>query len=130
LTHRWWEKARSGFELYISEIVLLEISDGDRQAAESRLNLAKELRLLDLTPKCNLLAQRLLRKGGLPSKAATDASHIATAAVHHMDYLLTWNCRHIANAVLIPILGSIMATEGYVSPVICTPPQLVNQVNL
>jgi hypothetical protein len=92
------------------------------------LNLAEEFQKLDLTPECSLLTQRLLRKGGLPSRASTDASHIATAAVHGMDFLLTWNCRHIANAVLIPRLRSIMAEEGYVSPEICTPPQLLEKV--
>jgi hypothetical protein len=130
LTHRWWKEARTEFELYISELVLVEIGDGDQQAAECRLGLAKEFRTLNVTPECSLLAQRLLRKGGLPQRASTDASHIATAAVHGMDFLLTWNCRHIANAVLIPKLGSIMAAEGYVSPLICTPPQLVHKVIL
>jgi len=109
--------------------VFQEIGKGDGQAAGSRLSFAAQLQNLALTPACSLLAQRLLRKGGLPKNAATDASHIAIAAVHRMDFLVTWNCRHIANAVLIPKLASIMEAEGYVSPVLCTPPQLLGKAS-
>jgi len=130
VTRLWWEEARSAFELFVSRVVFLEIGAGDGRAAGSRLNLAVQLQNLALTPECSLLAQRLLRKGGLPRSASTDASHIAIAAVHRMDFLVTWNCRHIANAVLIPKLASIMKSEGYVSPVLCTPPQRLGKAIL
>jgi hypothetical protein len=116
--------------LFISPIVLLEIEAGDGEAARLRLDLAKEIPLLDVTPKCDSLAERLLVEGGLPRNAARDAFHIAIAAVHRMDFLLTWNCRHIANDVLIPRLGSIMKAHGYASPVLCTPLQLLGRRSL
>lgn len=61
----------------------------------------------------------------IPAKAETDAAHIATAAVHGMDFLLTWNCRHIANAVIVEQLRAICIREGYAAPVICTPHELM-----
>src|SRR4029079_13809895 len=115
VTRRWWQGAGSAFDLFISEIVLFEIEEGDVEAARMRLDLAKQIPLLKVTPECDALAENLLMKGGLPRKAATDAFHIAVAAVHRMDFLLTWNCRHIANDALIPRLGSIMKAYGYAS---------------
>jgi hypothetical protein len=126
-TKQWWLGARASFDLFISRIVLLEIAKGDGEFAKLRLALAKQIRSLDVTPKCDSLAENLLAAGGLPRNAAQDAFHIAIAAVHRMDFLLTWNCRHIANEVLIPRLGSIIKAHGYASPVLCTPPQLLDR---
>jgi predicted nucleic acid-binding protein len=127
VTKQWWESERSDFELFISQIVLFEIEAGDGEVAKLRLDLARQIPLLDVTPECDLLAERLLVEGALPRKATRDAFHIATAAFHRMDFLLTWNCRHIANDILIRKLGSIMKAQGYVSPQMCTPAQFLGR---
>jgi len=112
--------------LFVSPVVFMEIEDGDGEFSKLRLSLARQLQLLDVTPECDSLAEGLLVGGGLPRSAAQDAFHIAIAAVHRMEFLLTWNCRHIANEVLIPRLGSIIKAHGYVNPVLCTPLQLLD----
>jgi hypothetical protein len=103
----------------------LEIGAGDLIAARSRLALAHGIPRLDLTRACFLLSKELLQGAVLPKKAGRDALHVATAAVHEMDFLLTWNCRHIANAVLMPRIASIISGRGFKIPGICTPPQLL-----
>jgi len=125
-TKQWWLDERASFDLFISRIVLLEIAKGDWEFAKLRIALAQQIQSLEVTPKCDSLAEHLLAAGGLPRNATPDAFHIAIAAVHRMDFLLTWNCRHIANEVLIPRLGSIIKAHGYVSPVLCTPLQLLD----
>lgn len=110
-----------------SEVVVDEAGAGDRGAARERLNALRELPLLDITPEVAELASRILKSGKIPRKAATDAAHIAIAAVHGMDFLLTWNCVHIANAVNAKALAVICRTHAYDCPVICTPEELMGE---
>ena len=91
--------------------------------ARERLAVAMQFPILRETPESVTLARSLLREAGLSRKAGIDALHLAVAAVHGMDYLLTWNCRHIANEILIPRFGAIMTSYGYQSPLICSPLQ-------
>lgn len=126
LTRIWWSAARTRFDIYVSRVVLVEAAGGDPEAAGHRLALARRLSRLELTAECFRLARILQRESDLPDKASEDALHLSIAAVHRMSYLLTWNCRHIANAVLMPRFASIMASYGYAVPVICTPEQLLD----
>ena len=125
MTRLWWQEFQPGYEIYVSRIVLREIRVGDPGAARGRLALVEQLPRLIATPECYRLARSLLRELVLPRKAVYDALHLAIAAVHEMNYLLTWNCRHMANEVLVPRIGSIMLSRGYAVPVICTPSQLL-----
>jgi hypothetical protein len=127
LTQLWWRKPRSRFDLYVSEMVILEVGKGDAEAAMTRLAVAEQIPSVTSTLECSLLAEHLMQASRLPQAAARDAFHIAIAAIHRMDFLLTWNCRHIANAVLMPEFSAIMSSWGYVSPVICTPSQLLQR---
>src|SRR5215213_1608816 len=96
MTQVWWNEHRYDFDLYVSQLVLLEVGAGDPEAAQSRIALARRAaQKLDLTRECSLLGRKLLREAGLPEKANRDTLHVAIAAVHEMDFLLTWNCRHI-----------------------------------
>src|SRR5437762_4712977 len=99
LTREWWEKRRDAFQLYISQLVVDEARGGNPVAARERLKALQDLPLLDIIPEVTELASGILASGKIPRKAATDAAHIAIAAVHGMDFLVTWNCVHIANAV-------------------------------
>ena len=124
ISHEWWS-VRHEWELSISALVISESSAGDADAAKRRLELLDGLPTLHLTNDALELAQRLLASAALPEKAKEDALHIALAAVHGTDYLLTWNCKHIANAGKRPLIETVCETAGYRPPVICTPEELL-----
>jgi hypothetical protein len=127
ITRDWWERRRGDFQIYVSQFVLDEAGAGDPSAARERLKALQSLSLLDITPEVAVLTSGILASGRIPRKAATDAAHIAIAAVHGMDFLLTWNCVHIANAVIAKVLASICREHGCECPVICTPEELLGE---
>ena len=123
VTREWWE-GRDGFELFSSRLVVQECQAGDIRAAADRLAALVGIPLLEQTPETAALAEKLLRGVPLPERAASDAVHIAVAAVHGVDFLLTWNCTHIANATLRPQIEAVCRAAGYEPPLICTPEEL------
>jgi predicted nucleic acid-binding protein len=125
ITHDWWDHRRKDYELCVSQLVLQEAGDGDPQAAQERLDVLATMTLLEITEDAVALAEELVRSGALPEKAENDALHIAVAAFHGVPYLLTWNCRHMANATIRGQIGTICAAKGYNAPVICTPEELM-----
>ncbi len=127
ITREWWEKRRDAFQLYISQLVVDEASAGDPAAARERLNVIQDLPLLDITPEVEVLASCILASGIIPRKAATDAAHIAVAAVHGLDFLVTWNCVHIANAAIAKAVAKICERYGWECPGICTPEELLEE---
>lgn len=128
ITHDWWERTRSEFELCTSLLVLEEAGSGDPEAARERLLILKSMILLDTTEAAVILAEELVRTRALPEKAADDALHIAIAASQKIPYLLTWNCRHMANATMRPVIEAVCASKGYKAPIICTPEELVKEI--
>jgi predicted nucleic acid-binding protein len=124
VTRDWWEM-RSDFEIYTSQIVLDEAGAGNMEAAKRRLSALQDALLLTLTPDAGRLAREILDQGGMPAKARVDAVHVALAAVHGLDYLLTWNCAHIANAAMRGKIEAICRAAGFGPPVICTPIELL-----
>lgn len=124
ITHEWWEDDRVGFDLYISLFVQQEAAGGDPQAAQKRFQVVSGLALLDVTDEVGELAAIIMAQTGLPTKAGVDALHMAVAAVNNIDYLLTWNCKHIANAALRPQIEAVCRAGGYKPPVLCTPEEL------
>lgn len=127
LTREWWERHRQEFELRISELVLFEIGRGDRNAAAERLELVRGVPVLHITREARMLAQRIFRATTLPDKATSDALHVALAAVNGMDFLLTWNCTHLANAVILKLVNAVCRANGYEPPIVCTPGELLSQ---
>jgi hypothetical protein len=127
ITKDWWELRRGAFQIYISQFVLDEARAGDPLPAGQRLRVLQSLPLLDITPEVAELTSGILASGKIPRKAATDAAHIAIAAVHGMDFLLTWNCAHIANAATVKAIASICREHGCECPVICTPEELLGE---
>jgi len=126
ITKDWWEKRRGRFEIFISEFVIKEISAGDSLAAKERLAILQGIPLLDATPEVGELARIILGTKVIPAKAAQDAVHIAIAAVHGMDLLMTWNCKHIANATIFSSIRSVCQKHGFECPEICTPQELLD----
>jgi hypothetical protein len=127
ITRDWWESRRNDFTLYISQVVLDEVAQGDAEIASQRLKIIENLPLLELNENVKKLATQLLQKSNLPPKASDDTTHIAAATVYGLDYLLTWNCKHIANAQIQKKLSQISAECGYELPTICTPYELLGE---
>ncbi len=127
ITSQWWEQEKTKYKLYTSELVLAEAGAGDPVAAQRRLDAMNGILELTISDEAKLLAARLVMDGGMPAQAEADALHVATASVHSVDYLLTWNCRHIDNAATKPIVRSICAVAGYICPEICTPLELLSE---
>ena len=125
LTIQWWEKERGRFDIFISEVVLEEARLGDPEAATKRLDLLKELPLLEATDETEEVAFFYMKELSLPKTAIRDAAHLAFASVHNMDYLLTWNCTHIANGEIRKNLFRINGVRGIPTPIICTPDELM-----
>ncbi|PMB47955.1 DNA-binding protein [Fischerella thermalis CCMEE 5205] len=125
VTKEWWDSRRSGFALYISQVVLDEVARGDTEIAAKRLEILNGLPLVELNQSVRSLSAQFLTRSNLPPKASDDAVHIAAATVHGLDYLLTWNCKHIANAQIQRKLAQISLDFGYQLPVICTPYELL-----
>jgi Mg-chelatase subunit ChlI len=125
ITVEWWAR-RDVFDLFVSDLVLDEISRGDAAAAERRVEASAGLAALTATSAAENLAASLLHAAALPPKAALDALHVAIAAVHGMHFLLTWNCAHIANAAMRPRIETVCRSGGYEPPIICTPEELQN----
>ncbi|HSB05557.1 MAG TPA: type II toxin-antitoxin system VapC family toxin [Thermodesulfobacteriota bacterium] len=125
ITHEWWDQVRPKFNNYISQAVLDEISIGDPDAASRRRALAAGLPILALTEEVELLAEEYVSKLGLPRGAQLDAVHLACAVFYEVDYLLTWNCAHLANGLVIKRLQRVNAALGRSTPVIATPEELL-----
>jgi hypothetical protein len=125
VTEEWWTDHRHDYELYISDLVTDEVSDGDPGFATLRIAALAGIASLDVTWEVDELATRLLAGGLIPVKAAQDAFHVAVSAVHGMDFLLTWNCTHINNVNTIRRIESICSEAGFSCPVICSPDELL-----
>lgn len=125
ITGQWWDEERSDYELFTSELVIVEASAGNLEAAARRLDALKGIPELPFDEEVEDLASQLIAEGGIPSEAEADALHVAVSAVHHIDFLLTWNFRHIDNAAKKPAIRSICAAAGYICPEICTPIELL-----
>ena len=121
----WWDTQRGRFSLYTSEATLEEAGRGDPNAAKRRLGALSEIPLLPINEVVASLSQALIKEGALPAKAVDDALHIAVSAVQGVDYLLTWNFRHLDNAETKPIIRNVCTAHGYSSPEICTPQELM-----
>ncbi len=124
-TRDWWDTRRSHFELFVSPEVLGEASQGDAEAARLRLHAIATVPVLAVSDEVEALTGRIQTTGLIPERATRDAAHIAFATVHEMDFLLTWNCRHIHNAMISRRLAGVCAAMGFTLPVICTPRELM-----
>lgn len=125
ITQEWWNNRRNDFELFVSEFVVVESSAGDLDAAKSRLEILEGIALLDVNLDVENLAKKLIAEKALPSKTVTDALHIAVASVHGINYLLSWNCKHIANAEMQSAIEKVCKESGFKYPKICTPEELL-----
>ncbi len=124
-TQDWWDFQRHEYDLFISEAVIEEISRGDARVAAQRVDLVRGLWVLRRTVETERIAERLLSRGTVPARAEQDAAHLALAAAHQMDYLLTWNCTHINNVHKEHEIAAACRAFGYACPRLCTPAELM-----
>jgi hypothetical protein len=125
LTHQWWNDEREKYQLVVSQYVIDEASAGDPTLAVDRLQALDGIPLLPHDPEIPRIAGEIMAIGVMPVNAQVDALHIATVAHHRVQYLLTWNCRHIANAKILPRIQGVLKDLGIPIPIICTPEELL-----
>ena len=127
-TRQWWQDIAPSCDIYVSQYVENEARDGDAAfAARRQASMANATWLEGTLPEVLSLADTLMRENAVPEGEATDASHIAVAAVYGMDVLLTWNCKHMANPITLPKTASIICKAGYQCPVILTPQEFIDR---
>ena len=129
ITRDWWQMAAERFELVASQLVADEANAGDPSAASRRLAALESVRFLDATDDALALAQELIRSGAISETSPEDAAHIAIAVVNGVEYIVTWNCRHIANAALRSKIERVCRDGGYEPAIICTPDELMEPEN-
>lgn len=128
-TRRWWATAKSAYNMVISQLVLDECGAGDLSAAKERIDVVDGLSRLDITDDARNLANSLMVGGAIPQSEPRDALHVAIAAVHGVQYLVTWNFKHIANAALRTRINDVCRDNGYEPPIICTPEELMGMTD-
>ncbi len=126
-TQEWWADRHNAFECFVSQVVLDEASVGDSTEIEKRLAALSDLPVLEVTEEVESLTQAILSSGVIPPRAVRDAAHIAVATVNEIDYLLTWNCKHLANAQIARRVSSVCERLGRRMPIICTPEELMGE---
>lgn len=124
-TQDWWASRQSSFDCFISQVVIDEASAGDSREVQKRLAILSGLRALEVTEDAGALTQAIMSAGILPLLAVRDAAHVAVAAIHSIDYLLTWNCKHLANAQIARRIAMLCERLGHRMPIICTPEELM-----
>ena len=125
ITHEWWQTARPNFAAVSSQLVAREAGAGDSEAAAARLAFLTRLTLLEISEEALMLAQRLLQAKAIPQDFPEDALHVAVAVVNGIEYLLTWNYKHLANAGMRSKIEAACRELGYEAVVICTPEELM-----
>ena len=128
-TREWWLTAANRFELVASELVIQECSAGDETAAKERMEVLGDIALLSTTTEAEEFAQALIDGHGVPNSYPEDALHIALAVVNGVEYLVSWNFKHIVNAAVRSTIEQICRDAGYEPPVICTPEELMEADN-
>jgi predicted nucleic acid-binding protein len=128
ITAEWWDSVLPHLDAYVSPVVLDEIAGGDQQAQTLRLQLVANMPPLAVDERIISLAEAICEEIRLPERAQADAYHIAIPSVHGIDYLVTWNCKHIANAFMLRKIEQIVQAKGFTMPVVCTPEELMEEI--
>ncbi|MFO0792371.1 MAG: type II toxin-antitoxin system VapC family toxin [Pirellulales bacterium] len=125
ITQDWWDHRRAAFRCVVSQTVIDESSRGNEAEVHKRLAIISGLLILEVSAEAESLTRSIMVSGVLPPHAFPDAAHVAISAVHALDYLLTWNCKHLANAQIGRKMAMVCQQLGYRMPIICTPEELM-----
>lgn len=126
-TRRWWDIAPGQYELVTSEAALDELADGIPEHSSARLSLVQDLPLLPVVPAIAAIVQTYLQHKLMPADPGGDALHLAIASFHKCDFLVTWNCRHLANANKFGHIRRINTMLGLFVPTLVTPLELLGE---
>ena len=124
LTREWWEESRENYDLYISDIVILEINGGNREYAQKRSDLLNGIKVLENNSEIEVLVNKYMNHFNFPEKLYRDMYHVAFTVYYKIDFLLTWNFAHLNNAHFKVQLHRFNRKNGYDSPEICNPEEL------
>lgn len=127
VTKLLWDQKKSLYQWFTSQLVLNESAAGDPTLARDRINWLSKIPILDQTDDTVAVAEMLLAELPFPPSATADAFHIAIACTNRMDFLLSWNCKHIANPAFAVRIADIASRKGYRGPVLCTPYELLGE---
>nr|VFK40987.1 MAG: hypothetical protein BECKSD772F_GA0070984_108214 [Candidatus Kentron sp. SD]VFK46778.1 MAG: hypothetical protein BECKSD772E_GA0070983_108014 [Candidatus Kentron sp. SD]VFK80863.1 MAG: hypothetical protein BECKSD772D_GA0070982_11695 [Candidatus Kentron sp. SD] len=127
VTVEWWQLGRSAYEVFVSPLVIQEISDGDPLAAEARLEAIAGIPSVLISVDAQPIAEALVSSKAIPANSPRDALHIAIAATQGLDYLLTWNFKHINNANTRLLVSNVVSDFGYACPILCSPEELIGE---
>lgn len=125
ITSDWWNGIRPNFDCYISDLVEIEISRGDKNASEKRLKAIKNFQYLEYKPEIETLGNIYFKLFSIPEKSKIDALHLAIAVWYKIDIMLSWNCKHIANAIISLKMHEYNNKFNLHSPILCTPEELM-----
>jgi predicted nucleic acid-binding protein len=125
LTREWWDYSLPKLNPFVSQFVVNEVSAGDPVASKARLKSISTFSLLEMKPEIEHIANQYFRAIRIPEKAKSDAFHLAVATWHGLDFLVSWNCTHIASARVRGIVEQINAQNDFATPMICTPEELM-----
>ena len=127
ITRAWWHRHGARFAIFVSEVVLEEAQEGDRLAARRRREFLDQFRVLEVTPDAEELTQLYVDSGVVPARYQRDAAHLALATLYEMQFLCTWNLRHLANAFALKRFQQVNEKQGLFVPQVCTPEQLLGE---
>ena len=124
ITEEWWQKEKTRFTIFVSTLVEEEISRGNSEAAQRRLEVSEKIPNLSISSEAKEIAEVLISTGAVPSNSEEDALHIDIATAHGMHFLLTWNFKHINNAETKSVINKTIEDLGYIAPILCSPEEL------
>ena len=130
ITRQLWEEYVDEFTFVISPVVLTEARRGNPEAAERRLEVLSHLTVLEFLPEADILTQKLLDAGAVPQSSNPDAQHIAIATVHGVEYLASWNHKHIVNTNTHEHINQVCREAGFEPTTICTPAELIRESHM
>ncbi|MYB92230.1 type II toxin-antitoxin system VapC family toxin [Candidatus Poribacteria bacterium] len=130
ITRQLWENYTDRFAFVISPIVLAEVSQGNPEAVQRRLEVLSHLTVLEILSEADILTQKLLDAGAVPQNFRSDAEHIAIATVHQVEYLASWNHKHIVNANKREYINQVCREAGFKPTTICTPTDLIGEFQM
>lgn len=124
ITYDWWHKSRPKFDCYISDFVIWEIAKGDKDASEKRLKAVEGMKQLEYKPEIEELSYKYMELLKIPQRSYLDSVHLALSVWYEIDYLISWNCKHIANAIIFYSLKEYNKINSLYVPILCTPSEL------
>ncbi len=130
VTRQLWKEYANTYEFVVSDIVISESLRGDAVAAQRRFDVVANLTILDLSPDVDKFAQDLIDAGTVPRQARSDAQHIACAAVNSIDYLVSWNYKHIVNEITRQVINEVCQAARFRPPIICTPIEIIEETQM